>query len=59
MIDDYRGEDPAELVSDQERAEAENPNIGTGTPQTAPHEPVPQTLWERLTGRFKPNPEED
>lgn len=55
----HPGEDPAELASDQERLDAEDPNVGTGTPETAPHEPVKLTLWERLSRRYPKIPEQE
>jgi hypothetical protein len=50
---------PEEFVDDQEMADAQSQTVGQGTPQTAPHEPVKLTLWERLSRRFPKIPEED
>jgi hypothetical protein len=41
-----------EYVDENEMEEANSSRVGTGTPATAPHEPVKLTLWERLSRRF-------
>jgi hypothetical protein len=36
-----------EALGPQEKADAVNPNVGEGTPATAPERPVPETLIEK------------
>jgi hypothetical protein len=37
----------SEALGPEEVAEAHNPNVGEGTPATAPERPVPETLIEK------------
>jgi hypothetical protein len=55
----YKGEDPDELVSPQEREQAHDPAVGAGTPATAPWVAPKQTLWERLSRRYPKISEEE
>jgi hypothetical protein len=45
-----------EALSPAEAAEANDPRVGAGTPETAPHEPVPETLLDKVRATLRRNP---
>jgi hypothetical protein len=45
-----------EALGDVEAAEMMDPRVGDGTPQTAPHEPVPQTLADKVRATLRRDP---
>jgi hypothetical protein len=45
-----------EALGPAEVAEMHDPRVGDGTPQTAPHEPVPQTLVDKVRATLRRDP---
>lgn len=45
-----------EALGPTEAAEMNDPRVGSGTPETAPHEPVPESLLDKVRARMRRDP---